>query len=179
MRLHEIPPNGQGLAALIALGILEHFPLETLPVDSADSIHVQAEAMKIAFAEAHRHIADPAYMALPPEAFLAPDYLASRARQIRMDQAASPRSALPTDHGTVYLTAADAGGMMVSFIQSNYFGFGSGIVIPAPASRCRIAAAASGWRSGTPIAWPAASAPTIPSSPPSSPAQGSRCSVSG
>lgn len=130
VRLHEIPPNGQGLAALIALGLLEHFPLDQYPVDSADSIHVQAEAMKIAFAEAHRHIADPAYMAWPPEAFLAPDYLAARARQIRMEQASFPQSTLPTDHGTVYLTTADAGGMMVSFIQSNYRGFGSGIVIP-------------------------------------------------
>jgi gamma-glutamyltranspeptidase/glutathione hydrolase len=128
--LHEIPPNGQGLAALIALGILQHCDLARYPVDSADSLHVQVEAMKIAFAEAHRHIADPTWMEVPPEALLDTDFLAERARQIRMDAVQFPVSALPTDHGTVYLTAADAEGMMVSYIQSNYMGFGSGIVIP-------------------------------------------------
>jgi len=128
--LHEIPPNGQGLAALIALGILQHLDLAQYPVDSADSLHLQIEAMKLAFAEAHRHIADPAWMEVPPEALLDDEFLAARARQIRMDAAQFPTSALPTDHGTVYLAAADAEGMMVSYIQSNYMGFGSGIVIP-------------------------------------------------
>ncbi len=128
--LHEIPPNGQGLAALIALGILQHCNLAQYPVDSADSLHLQIEAMKLAFAEAHRHIADPAWMEIPPEALLDADFLAERARQIRMDAAQFPTAALPTDHGTVYLTAADADGMMVSYIQSNYMGFGSGIVVP-------------------------------------------------
>jgi gamma-glutamyltranspeptidase/glutathione hydrolase len=128
--LHEIPPNGQGLAALIALGILQHLNLAQYPVDSADSLHLQVEAMKLAFAEAHRHIADPAWMDIPPEALLDEAFLASRAAQIRMDQAQFYTSALPTDHGTIYLTTADAEGMMVSYIQSNYMGFGSGIVIP-------------------------------------------------
>ncbi|MEJ5310911.1 MAG: gamma-glutamyltransferase family protein [Anaerolineae bacterium] len=128
--LHEIPPNGQGLAALIALGILQHCNLAQYPVDSADSLHLQIEAMKLAFAEAHRHIADPAWMDVPAEALLDADFLAERARQIRMDAAQFPTSTLPTDHGTVYLTAADASGIMVSYIQSNYMGFGSGIVIP-------------------------------------------------
>jgi gamma-glutamyltranspeptidase/glutathione hydrolase len=128
--LHEIPPNGQGLAALIALGILEHLDLAQYPVDSADSIHLQVEAMKLAFAEAHCHIADPAWMEVPPEALLDEDFLAERATQIKMEHAQFPTSALPTDHGTVYLTAADAEGMMISYIQSNYMGFGSGIVIP-------------------------------------------------
>ena len=129
-RLHEIPPNGQGLAALIALGILQHLDVQQYPVDSADSVHVQVEAMKLAFAEAHRHIADPAWMEVPPEALLDADFLAERAAQVRMDEAQFPKSALPTDHGTVYLTAADADGIMVSYIQSNYMGFGSGIVVP-------------------------------------------------
>ncbi len=128
--LHEIPPNGQGLAALIALGILQHFDLTQYPVDSADSVHLQVEAMKIAFAEAHRHIADAAWMEVPPQALLDEAFLAERAQQIRMDRAQFYPSALPTDHGTVYLTAADAQGRMVSYIQSNYMGFGSGIVIP-------------------------------------------------
>ncbi|UCF92762.1 MAG: gamma-glutamyltransferase family protein [Desulfobacterales bacterium] len=129
-RLHEIPPNGQGLAALIALGVLEHHDLHACAVDSADSIHLQVEAMKIAVAEAHRHIADRASMVVAASDLLQPDFLARRARGIRRDRAARPTSQIPTDRGTVYLTAADEGGQMVSFIQSNYFGFGSGIVVP-------------------------------------------------
>jgi gamma-glutamyltranspeptidase/glutathione hydrolase len=130
VRLHEMPPNGQGLAALIALGILDQFDLSQYPADSADSLHLQIEAMKVAFAEAYRHIADICAMEARPEDFLDSAFLASRAEKISMTEAACPESELPTDHGTVYLTAADAGGMMISFIQSNYLGFGSGIVIP-------------------------------------------------
>ncbi len=129
-RLHEIPPNGQGLAALIALGILDHFDLQDCPVDSPDSIHLQVEAMKIAFAEAHRHISDPAFMIVEPRAFLEEGFLKSCSGRILMDRAAFPESALPSGHGTVCLTAADESGMMVSFIQSNFLGFGSGVVIP-------------------------------------------------
>jgi gamma-glutamyltranspeptidase / glutathione hydrolase len=130
LELHEIPPNGQGLAALIALGLLRHHDLARYPVDSPDSLHLQIEAMKIAFAEVHRQLADPAYMVVPPGAFLDEAFLARRAREIRMDAAGQPASTIMTDRGTVYLTAADASGMMVSFIQSNYVGFGSGIVVP-------------------------------------------------
>ena len=130
VRLHEIPPNGQGLAALIALGILDQFDLSRYPVDSADSLHLQIEAMKIAFAEAYRHIADIDVMEARPEDLLDSAFLSRRAEQISMTEAGHPESELPVDHGTVYLTTADAGGMMVSFIQSNYLGFGSGIVIP-------------------------------------------------
>jgi gamma-glutamyltranspeptidase/glutathione hydrolase len=128
--LHEIPPNGQGLAALIALGILNQFDLSQYPPESADSVHLQIEAMKIAFAEAYRHIADLGSMAVNPEEFLSAVFLARRAQDISMRKASHPESRLPTDHGTVYLTAADDKGMMISFIQSNYLGFGSGIVIP-------------------------------------------------
>jgi gamma-glutamyltranspeptidase/glutathione hydrolase len=128
--LHEIPPNGQGLAALIALGILRNFDMQQYPIDSADSLHLQIEAMKIALAEAHRHIADPDYMAANPSDFLQGDFLANRAQEIRIGRAAHPAATIPADHGTVYLTAADKNGMMVSFIQSNYMGFGSGVVIP-------------------------------------------------
>ena len=130
IRLHEIPPNGQGLAALIALGILRNYDMQKYPIDSADSLHLQLEAMKIAFAEAYRHIADPSYMQASPSAFLDRNFLAERAREIRMHRAIDPVAKIPADHGTVYLTAADKNGMMVSFIQSNYLGFGSGIVIP-------------------------------------------------
>ena len=128
--LHEIPPNGQGLAALIALGLLRNFDMQQYPVDSADSLHLQIEAMKIAFAEAHRNIADPNYMSASPSDFLQADFLAERAQEIRMDRAAHPVFTILPDRGTVYLTAADKSGMMVSLIQSNYMGFGSGIVIP-------------------------------------------------
>jgi len=128
--LHEIPPNGQGLAALIALGILDQFDLSQYPADSADSLHLQIEAMKIALAEAYRHIADIGAMEVNPEEFLNTAFWARRAEEISMTQASHPESRMPTDHGTVYLTAADESGMMISFIQSNYLGFGSGIVIP-------------------------------------------------
>jgi gamma-glutamyltranspeptidase/glutathione hydrolase len=130
LRLHQIPPNGQGLAALIALGLLREFDVTGYPIDSVDSIHLQIEAMKIALAEAFRHIADSNDMPVSPQAFLAADFLAARAQEISMDQACRPESKIPTDKGTVYLTAADENGMIVSFIQSNYMGFGSGVVVP-------------------------------------------------
>ena len=130
VHLHEIPPNGQGLAALIALGILRHRNLDPYPVDSPDSLHLQIESMKIALAEAYRHIADPDHMQVNPRALLHEDFLAGRAAEINIKKAKFFRSKLPTDKGTVYLTAADRSGMMVSFIQSNFNGFGSGIVVP-------------------------------------------------
>ncbi len=128
--VHELPPNGQGLAALMALGILRHFNLAEYPVDSADSVHIQVEAMKLAFADIRRHLADPEHMTVDNVEFLDPEYLACRADLIRMDRAAFPVSGIPLGGGTVYLAAADSGGMMVSFIQSNFRGFGSGIVVP-------------------------------------------------
>lgn len=128
--VHEIPPAGQGIAALIALGILEHFDLAALPVDSAQSQHLQIEAMKLAFADVYRYVADPASMAVTPEQMLDPAYLANRARLIDPAKASHPGFGMPKSGGTVYLTAADESGMMVSFIQSNYMGFGSGIVVP-------------------------------------------------
>ena len=129
-RLYEIPPNGQGLAALMVLGILGHHDIKKYPVDSADSLHLQIEAMKMAFAETHRHLADSRFMSIPATDFLKTDFLTRRAAEIDMQQAAFPFSKIPTDYGTVYLSTADHEGMMVSFIQSNYLGFGSGIVIP-------------------------------------------------
>ena len=127
--VHEIPPNGQGIIALIALGILEHFDMPALGVDSADSVHVQIEAIKLAFADALTHVGDVDYMRLRPENLLDQDYLAERAKLIDMRRARPVKAGTPVG-GTVYLTAADAGGMMVSMIQSNYGGFGSGVVVP-------------------------------------------------
>lgn len=129
-RLHEIPPNGQGIAALIALGILGEFGIESMGCDSGDFYHVAIEASKLAFADLHEHIADAGSMRHTPAALLDPRYLQSRAREIAMDQARQPAPGLPSPGGTVYLTAADAQGTMVSFIQSNYQGFGSGVVVP-------------------------------------------------
>jgi gamma-glutamyltranspeptidase/glutathione hydrolase len=130
VHVHEIPPNGQGVAALIALGILDHLDVRGYPQDSADSIHLQIEAMKLAFAAAHRHVADPASMRVSAEDLLDPQHLAEQARQIRIDRAGRPALGRASGGGTVYLTTADHRGTMVSFIQSNYWGFGSGIVIP-------------------------------------------------
>lgn len=130
VHLHEIPPAGQGIAALIALGVLGHLGLDRFEPDSADSIHLQAEAMKIAFSEVSRHVADPGHMEVTAAALLDPEFLAVRAREVRADAAGQYESRVPIDHGTVTFAAADARGMMVSFIQSNYQGFGSGIVPP-------------------------------------------------
>ena len=128
--LHEIPPNGQGIAALIALGILEHFDVTGLPVDGVDSQHLQIEAMKLAFADVYRYVADPSAMEVTPAQMLDPAYLASRAQLIQMNKAQDFGAGNPVKGGTIYLTAADENGMMVSFIQSNYMGFGSGCVEP-------------------------------------------------
>ena len=129
--VHELPPNGQGLAALIALGILEHLDMGRMAVDGADSIHAQIEATKLAFADVYAHVADPAAMRVDSREFLAPSYLAQRAKQIDMRRAQWQDSGMPRSEGTVYITAADASGMMVSLMQSNYRGFGSGVVVPA------------------------------------------------
>ena len=128
--LHEIPPNGQGIAALIALGILEQFDVADLPVDGVDSQHVQIEAMKLAFADVYRYVAEPSSMAVTPAQMLDAAYLKRRARLIDMQRAQDFGAGNPAKGGTIYLTTADEDGMMVSFIQSNYMGFGSGCVEP-------------------------------------------------
>ena len=128
--LHEIPPNGQGIAALMALGICEHFDLANMKVDSVESQHVQIEAMKLAFSDLYRYVSDPRSMEVTPEQMLSDNYLASRAKLIRLDGATHFQPGRPHAGGTIYLTAADENGMMISFIQSNYMGFGSGVVVP-------------------------------------------------
>ena len=128
--LHEIPPNGQGIAALMALGILKNFDLASMKVDGADSQHVQIEAMKLAFADTYRYVAERKAMEVTTEQMLDDAYLASRAKLIDMKRAQDFQAGNPVKGGTIYLTAADEDGMMVSFIQSNYMGFGSGCVEP-------------------------------------------------
>ena len=129
-RLHEIPPNGQGIAALVALGILGHLDIESLPIDGAASQHLQIEAMKLAFADVYAHVADPCGMRCSADELLDDGYLAGRARLIDPKRAQRFGAGNPVGGGTIYLSAADERGMMVSFIQSNYMGFGSGVVVP-------------------------------------------------
>jgi gamma-glutamyltranspeptidase/glutathione hydrolase len=128
--LHEIPPNGQGIAALIALGILDKFDVAGLAVDGVDSQHLQIEAMKLAFADVYKYVAEPSAMEVTPAQMLDDAYIASRAKLIDMKKAQDFGAGNPVKGGTIYLTAADEDGMMVSFIQSNYMGFGSGCVEP-------------------------------------------------
>ena len=128
--LHEIPPNGQGIAALIALGILDQFDVAGLAVDGVDSQHLQIEAMKLAFADVYKFVAEPSSMAVTPTQMLDDSYLASRAKLIDMKKAQDFGAGNPVKGGTIYLSTADESGMMVSFIQSNYMGFGSGCVEP-------------------------------------------------
>ncbi len=128
--LHEIPPNGQGIAALIALGILDKFDLGALPVDGVASQHLQIEAMKLAFADVYRYVGEPRSMRLTPAQMLDDAYLSQRAKLIDLSRAQDFGPGHGPQGGTIYLTAADASGMMVSFIQSNYMGFGSGVVVP-------------------------------------------------
>lgn len=123
----EIPPNGQGIAALMALNILEGVDLCRYPRDSATSFHWQIEAMKLAFADVHQHVTDPDWMQVSIEQMLDKGYAAHRRAQIG-DRAILAETGLSTG-GTVYLATADQD-LMVSFIQSNYEGFGSGILIP-------------------------------------------------
>jgi len=123
----EIPPNGQGIAALMALNILEGYDLSRYPRDSDTSFHWQIEAMKLAFADAYQHITDPDWMQVSVVDLLCKDYAAQR-RKLIGDRALVAETGFPTG-GTVYLATADQE-LMVSFIQSNYEGFGSGVLIP-------------------------------------------------
>ena len=130
VELAEIPPNGQGLAAQIALALLEHLNCAGHEPGSAEWTHLQAEAMKIAIRAAFDHFADPRAMRLPAEALLDADAILRAAAHVRHAASALPPVALPTGQDTVYLSTADQSGMMVSMIQSNYMGFGSGVVVP-------------------------------------------------
>ena len=129
-RVHEIPPNGQGLAALQALAILQSRDIRKLSPDCPDVQHLGIEAMKLAFADAHRYIADPKFMDITPAELLDPAYIAKRAAMLDPERAGDPKWGKPKEGGTILLCAADAKGTMVAYIQSNYQGFGSGILIP-------------------------------------------------
>ncbi len=130
-RIHEIPPNGQGIAALMALGMVDALGIGERPIDSVQTQHLCIEAMKLAFADVYRWVADPDAMTEVSAAALLDDhYLRERAHLIDPRRAQDFSAGNPAQGGTIYLAAADASGMMVSFIQSNYMGFGSGVVVP-------------------------------------------------
>ena len=129
----ELPPNGQGLAALELLNILERYDLKAIGRDNPDFWHVLVEAKKLAFADRARYYADPAFFPAPVAALLDKGYAAKQAARIDMTRAA--RSVEPGNPAlqrgdTTFLVTADERGMMVALIQSNYTGFGSGYVIP-------------------------------------------------
>lgn len=123
----EIPPNGQGLVALMALRILEGF--DPVGRDDPATLHRQLEAMKLAFVDGQTHITEPAHMTHDVAELLSDAYTRER-RALIGEHALDPRPGRPQAGGTVYLATADDAGNMVSFIQSNYHGFGSGVVIP-------------------------------------------------
>lgn len=128
--IHELPPNGQGIITLSTLGMLEKLGIGPGASDDLQTLHLAIEATKLALADATAYVGDPASMDLSPEALIDPDYLAHRARLIDRNEARDPGHGTPRQAGTVYLSTSDAAGRMVSFIQSNYMGFGSGVVVP-------------------------------------------------
>ncbi len=126
--MHEIPPNGQGLTALIALNILDGMDLQAVDWGSADYWHILIEATKLAFADAAAYIADPEHAPVPVDGLLSKAYAAKRRAEIDMGKAQIFEPGKPDQRGdTVYLTVADGEGNMVSWIQSLYMGFGSGL----------------------------------------------------
>lgn len=127
-RLFEIPPNGQGLTALLALRIVAGLDLQRIGYGTVDYYHVLIEAIKLAFSDAETYLGDPYHVDVPVDLLLKKSYASRRRNEIEMDQAARPRAGDPYRHGdTVYLVTADGAGNMVSWIQSLYHGFGSGL----------------------------------------------------
>jgi len=130
LRVWECPPNGQGLVALLALNILEGFELAALPPLSAERLHLEIEALRLAFADALQHVADPAFYPIPMEELLSKEYAGRRRKRIRkgaaLEQVAPGIPRAGSD--TVYFCVVDADGNACSFINSNYMGFGTGIV---------------------------------------------------
>jgi len=133
----ELPPNGQGIAALSMLNIMEHFPLASYGQNSATALHVMIEAKKLAYADMIHYVGDPRFGPVPVNEMLSKDLGAKRAKLIDPDHAAC--QVLPSEiserlnsHGseTIYLSAIDKDGNIVSLIQSNYEGYGTGLVAP-------------------------------------------------
>ena len=130
LRVYECPPNGQGITALIALNILEGFDLAALDSLSTGKMHLLIEAMRLAFADARWYVADPAFSKIPVEELLSKEYAGERRKLIDLKRASiDPKRGTPVaSSNTVYLSVADKFGNACSFINSNYMGFGTGIV---------------------------------------------------
>ncbi|HTL57949.1 MAG TPA: gamma-glutamyltransferase [Candidatus Limnocylindrales bacterium] len=131
--VYEMPPNGQGIAALIMLNIMQNFPLASLGLGSADAWHVMIEAKKLAYADMLRYVCDPTCNQVPVKGLLAKDYAAQRAKLIDMAKAncaVAPGQPPPGGSDTTYLCVVDREGNMVSYIQSVYESFGSCVVAP-------------------------------------------------
>jgi gamma-glutamyltranspeptidase/glutathione hydrolase len=123
----EIPPNGQGIVALLALSVLRGFDFSSH--DDPMTVHRQIEAIKMGFADSHRYVADQRFSSVPVAELLAASYADSR-RSLLGERAEARNAGNPLPGGTVYLCAADGEGTMISYIQSNYMGFGCGVVVP-------------------------------------------------
>ncbi|MGA8443526.1 MAG: gamma-glutamyltransferase [Candidatus Sulfotelmatobacter sp.] len=135
--VYELPPNGQGIAALTMLNIMEQFPLGQYAHNSSDALHIMIEAKKLAYADMYKYVGDPRFTPVPVREMLSKDLAKKRAALIQMDKAAC--EVIPSDiekmldaHGnsTIYLSAIDKDGNIVSLIQSNYAGYGTGMVAP-------------------------------------------------
>lgn len=133
----ELPPNGQGIAALSMLNLMEQFPLSSYGQNSADALHIMIEAKKLAYADMFKYVGDPRFGAVPVQEIISKDRAAERAKLIDVQKANC--SVMPSDFismtklpgaDTIYLSTVDREGNMVSLIQSNYLGFGSGVVPP-------------------------------------------------
>jgi gamma-glutamyltranspeptidase/glutathione hydrolase len=135
--VYELPPNGQGIAALSMLNIMEHFPMAQYGHNSVDALHVMIEAKKLAYADMYKYVGDPRFTPIPAKELISKDLAAQRAKLITMNKAAcqvvpSEVSAELNKHGnsTIYLSTIDKDGNIVSLIQSNYAGYGTGFVAP-------------------------------------------------
>jgi gamma-glutamyltranspeptidase / glutathione hydrolase len=130
MRVYECPPNGQGITALIALNILEGFELESLDATSTERLHLEIESLRLAFADSSWYVADPAFASVPIQELLSKDYASERRKLIDPKRATvNPMHGTPVSSSdTVYFTVVDRFGNACSFINSNYMGFGTGIV---------------------------------------------------
>ncbi|MDZ4718479.1 MAG: gamma-glutamyltransferase [Roseiflexaceae bacterium] len=128
--IYECPPNGHGLTALLALNLLEGFDLAHLTPGSPEALHLTIEAMRLAFADAATYIADPLHAQVPTDYLLSEAYTSGRRRLLDPNRAAAtiPAGEVPGGHDTVYLSVVDETGNAVSFINSLYMGFGSGVV---------------------------------------------------
>ncbi len=136
-KIYELPPNGQGVAALSMLNIMESFPIGDYGPNSTAALHVMIEAKKLAYADMAHYVGDPRFTAVPVAAMLSKELAAKRAQQIQMDKASC--KVLPSEisqslnakgRETIYLSVVDKDGNIVSLIQSNYAGYGTGMVAP-------------------------------------------------